>query len=533
MTIRVPKASTTTGGVRRARYLSPATQSMTLQVTQHSGGATVLNQTVGLTPTATGCSSSLATTICTLTISLSPGTYDAALATYDGPNATGNELSAGQTVGFTVSQGQANTLALTLSGIPASLQVASGAPAVHGSQDAGFTLYGISAQKLVVEALDVDGNVIVGPGSPTFTAGAQSGSGFTITNPTAAAPNTLVLTPPGANGQSETFTLAASYADGTCSTTGAVCSATFAVKNDVQTLFIANYDPTDTVTVYAPPYTGAPSATISNGVGFPDALAVDAANDLFVANASTVTEYAAPYTGAPSATITNGVNAPAALLLDAHGNLFVANYGIGTVTVYAPPYGGAPITISSGLSAPVALAMDAQGDLFVADIGQNAVLEFAPPYTSAPVATISDVNTNEPLALALDPVGDLFVANSGGSTVAEYAPPYSGAPAVISGGVSSPSSVVLDGANDLFVANAGASTVTEYAPPYSGAPVVTMTSGLSTPVSLVLDGANDVFVPNSGMPSLEIFAPPYRGTPVTIATGGSGAGGAFAAALTP
>jgi hypothetical protein len=527
VSILIPKAPSA-AAARRARYVSPATQSMTLLVTQQSGGATVLSETVGLTPTSSGCSSTLASTQCTLTLELLPGAYAASVSTFDGANGTGNELSAAQQVDFTVAQGQANPLALTLSGIPASLQVFSGAVAVHGAQSTGFTLYGIAAQKLQVEVLDADGNVIVGPGSPTFTVASASGSGFTIANPTSTAPNTFSLTPPGTNGQTETFTASAAYTDATCSTAGAVCSTAFAVKNDVQTLFVANYDPADTVTVYAPPYTGAPTTTISNGVSFPDALAVGAGNNLFVANANTVTEYAPPYTGAPLATITNGTSYPAALAFDAHGNLFVANAGNGTVTIYASPYTGAPTTIG-GLSEPAALALDGQGDLFVGDLGADTVTEYAPPYSGAAIATIDDANTVEPFALLLDPTGNLFVADNGSNVVAEYAPPYTTTSAVVTTGVYSPTSLLLDGAANLFVANGGTNTVTVYAPPYTAAPTVTMSAGL-TPVSIVFDGADDVFVPASGGMTVDEFVPPFTGTPATIA---NGVDFPFAAALTP
>jgi streptogramin lyase len=62
----------------------------------------------------------------------------------------------------------------------------------------------------------------------------------------------------------------------------------------------------DTVTVYAPPY--GPSnvtATITNGVNAVLGLAVDASGNVYVPNygGNTITAYAPPYTGAPFATI--------------------------------------------------------------------------------------------------------------------------------------------------------------------------------------------------------------------------------------
>jgi len=184
-----------------------------VKVTTNPGGTIVVNQNVPLTTGSPGCTAASGSTVCTLTFKMAPGTYDAAISTYDAGN---SELSAGQLLHFSVLEGHANTIALTLSGIPVALRVSGSTPAVHGSQAAGFTIYGLAAQSLVVQAVDANGNVIVGPGSPTFSLAALSGSAFTIANPTSGAPNTITLTPSGTITQSETFTLTAAYTDGTC-----------------------------------------------------------------------------------------------------------------------------------------------------------------------------------------------------------------------------------------------------------------------------------------------------------------------------
>ena len=104
-----------------------------------------------------------------------------------------------------------------------------------------------------------------------------------------------------------------------------------------QSLFVANAG-NSTVTGY--PLNDLATASpkrISSGVNSPVglmSLAFDASGDLFVANCGsacggtgvgTVTEYAPPYTGAPIATISKDVNAPLALAFDPSGDLFVAN----------------------------------------------------------------------------------------------------------------------------------------------------------------------------------------------------------------
>jgi sugar lactone lactonase YvrE len=523
VTVRIdaPKLAGTAGR-RRPQYLSAATTQMVIDIHQSGGSIAGYPKTVALTPTSGGCTSTLASTSCQIIVSLAAGNYIAALTAED---ASGRALSAAQSIALTVVANAANSIALTLSGIPHELDVASGARAVHGSQNEGLLLYGSAAQAFIVTARDVDGNIIVGPGAPTYAMSVVSGSGWTPSAPPATTPNTFTLTPPGINGAGAVLRVTATYPDTTCTQPGAVCTATFSVKNDIQTLFVANLNG-GTVTEYAPPYTGAPT-TISLGANSPYALTMDAAGNLFVANqlGNTVSRYAPPYTGTP-ATISTGVNVPQAVALDAAGNLFVLNYEVtpgnlsfGSVTEYAPPYTATPTTILTP-SGPRALTMDAAGHLFVADWGGSVVTVYALPYDGPPTTILSGVN--QPLSLAVDAAGNLFVGNYAGGyaggTVTVYAPPYTGTPTTISTGVSAPRSLTLDAAGNLFVGNHGNNTVTEYVPPYSGAPA-TISSGVNDPYALTFDGMGNLFVANASGDTVTVYAPPYTGAPTTISTG--------------
>lgn len=263
-------------------------------------------------------------------------------------------------------------------------------------------------------------------------------------------------------------------------------------------LFVANQ--TGTVTAYAPPYAATP-ISIANGVSRPQALALDARGDLFVANgngSNTVTMYSPPYGGAPTSVISAGVDDPVSLALDQSGDLFVVNAAANTVTEYAPPYSGAPTTIAKGLSTPSSLALDARGNLFVANLNTtpNSVVEFAPPFSSqsAPVATITN-GVNEQGSIAVTSA-NLFVPNQGANTVTEYAAPYSGSPTTIAGGQSQPIALAIDVLGNLYVANYGNNTVTEYASPYAVGAWTTLANGIGAPVALALSP------PTAGGPTL-------------------------------
>src|ERR1700729_1014209 len=263
-------------------------------------------------------------------------------------------------------------------------------------------------------------------------------------------------------------------------------------------LFVANQ--TGTVTAYSPPYNQTPVA-IANGVNRPQALALDARGDLFVANgngSNTVTMYSPPYGGAPAGTLSSGVNDPLSLAVDSSSNLFVVNAAANTVTEYAPPYTGTPTTISKGLNTPSSLALDVRGNLFVANLNStpNSVVEYAAPFSSqsTPIATITNgVNEQGSIAVAS---ANLFVPNQGANTVTEYTAPYSNVPTAIVGGQSEPLALAIDALGNLYVANYGNNTVTEYSAPYLGGSWSTLVSGISAPLALALSP------PTAGGPTL-------------------------------
>jgi hypothetical protein len=429
VTFKIDKPLGTSATNRRSpKYISPATTEITINVEQNGTSISGYPLTAQLTPTSNGCQSTLATLLCQVTLPLAPGSYTAILTTND----AGNQTLSAQTISFTIVGGQNNVVPLILSGIPYAIGVTTGANAVKGSATSGLTLYGSSTQPILVSAFDADGNIIIGPGAPTFTAAVVSGLNWNVQAPTTTAPNTVLISPPGTNGSGATIAVTAQYPDATCTQPGAVCTQTFSITNHIQTLFVAAFDG-NTIVEDVPP-TGSPT-TIMAG--------------------------AYPY----------------ALALSPAGNLFVANY-FGGVAGFAPPLSMSSvntINVTNGVSHPGALAFDAAGDLFVANYNTSNVTEYAPPYTGPPVVTIPVVAAQ---ALAVDPSsGNLFVTNDSAS-VLMYAPPYTGNPTTLSGGMNQPSNLALDGAGDLFVINSGNSSVTEYVPPYTVAPVATIVSGL-------------------------------------------------------
>jgi len=547
ITIRVPKrkAAHTVRHDSKASYVSPATVSMAIAIGR--AGKTVASETVNLVPGTSGCATTADGTVCGLTVPLAPGSYQASISTYDASNAKGNELSADQDAPFTLSAGRVGAVNLTLYGIPHAIRASGAGPGLRASGAGGLTLYGTSPQSLVVNLLDADGNLIVGPGAPTVSASVVVGTDWKISKSTGPASGRegLVVTPPGVNGASARIRVAASYPGHTCAAQGAICAAEIPMVNDVQNLLASVSYLVGSIVTYDPPFTSssAPKSTLSVPDGFPYEIALDPAGDLFYATGSGAGAFIAPNYTSSVAYQTSG--ASYSLALDASENLYIANMQgtppTGSVTVYArqtPLTGGNPyVTITKGLDNPTKVRVDGSGDVFVAN--SNTVTEYAAPLASAnaPAATLSASSSNVQ-DIALDSAGDLFVAYYngfiGGGAVAEYVPPFSDISqpvATIVSGVFFPETITFDSEGNLFVANSQGGTVNEFSPPFSSssAPVAAISNGPNVqPLSMVVDDAENLYVLNcfaqcttkSKYNSVSVYAPPYAGAPAATITNG-------------
>jgi sugar lactone lactonase YvrE len=259
-------------------------------------------------------------------------------------------------------------------------------------------------------------------------------------------------------------------------------------------LFVGNSNG-NSFSAFAPPYT-ARTFTNSKSVADPYYFAFDSHRNLFVANNSSVTmpegsvtEYAAPYTGTPEKTITTAMNQPNQLALDASDNLYVANTNnSGSLERYAPPYTGTPLAIPTH-TAPHALLVS--GNTLI--VGEKSSVEiFNLPLTSSgspvPFATFTNaVGTVN--AMTTDAQGNLWITNDAQATwgtVAEYKTPFSDAEAPTvtlsfsgaPGTSCEPYGILVDAKGNVYVANisCGASLQTQggivmFSPPLTNASV--------------------------------------------------------------
>lgn len=497
----------------KPQYLSPATKSISMAI----AGPTNVTQTQDLTVNSSGCSSTLASTQCTLILSLAPcpspptNCYTASVTTYDQTGGAGSPLSAAQTIAFTVTEGQSNSVDLALSGVPAKTLVVSTDSLSSGNSSDGYGLIGQGAHAFVAESLDADGNIIVGAGAPLFTISAPNGALFGVTTSpsttTASAPNTFAVTPPTAysNG-SASFTVTPTFAgqatDG-CAQPGAACApvtVTVAMKYRLFAFVANQYD--DDVSAYVVnPTTGALVPVVGSPFaagGQPLAVAVDPTGKFaYVTNDAddTVSAYTinatsgalAPVAGSPFAS----GSAPLAVAVDPSGKFaYVTNQVDDTVSAYTinvttgalAPAAGSPFATGSY---PAGAAVDPSGKFaYVVNGNDDTVSAYtidAATGALTPVAGAPVVTGVYPRGIAIAPSSMFaYVTNQADDTVSAYtinattgALTPAGSP-VATG--NSPYDVTVDPTGAFaYVTNQGDSAVSAYS--------INAVSGALTPVA--------------------------------------------------
>jgi hypothetical protein len=524
-------------GIRHARYLSPSTKSIEITAFDSTHLHQLAQASVNATPGTGSCTAPGAGTFtCTLSIAVPAGNDTFDVASYDGLGASGNKLSAIAAFPFDVVAGKGNQIAMTLGGIPATLDVALvGHNAfATGTALAGFQFGGIGSgaiQQVQLTAKDADGNIIVDPGAPALTLTSSAVSSLSV-SPVAGENGrfnveplveTNALTAPN---PSTALTLTATAtAFGTSSTP---VTATAKVQNDAVT-YVGEYD--KDVQVFAP-WSTSPIVTISM---IPDpqypSIAIDSSGNVYVSNyvAGTISEFP-PGTETPIRTIT-GLASPTEVLVDAAGNIFVDENGT-DVKEFTIAGGSVPSrTLSSttsptGIHVPHSIALDSAGNLYVSNELPSpsiGVAIFAPGTTTTPTATFFD-GMSQPVDIALDPAGHVYVVNYAGNDVNRYDPPFSNTTMVAatfgsSATLSGPQNLAVDASGHVYVTN-GNGHVLEYTTDSPLAAVRTFTNASVVPNSLSVDPLQNLYVPwVSGSPySVDIFAPGASTTPFNSLT---------------
>jgi DNA-binding beta-propeller fold protein YncE len=129
---------------------------------------------------------------------------------------------------------------------------------------------------------------------------------------------------------------------------------------------------------------------------------------------------------------------PASLAMDSANNLYVANQRVKSITIYPFLKPNHPRQITKGVAKPIVI-ISSSGDLYVLDYTRNSLSAYD-EQTLARVAVRSD-GIHCPSAMTLSTTGKLYVTNTCPSAVSIYAASDLTFEGSISNGISDPVAV--------------------------------------------------------------------------------------------
>jgi hypothetical protein len=324
---------------------------------------------------------------------------------------------------------------------------------------------------------------------------------------------------------------------------------------------IRKVTPSGVVTTLA----GSPGGGSADGTGAaarfwgPEAVAVDGAGNVFVADSTNDTIRKITPTGAVT-TLAGSANAsgsadgtgaaarfyvPLGVAVDGAGNVFVADSYNGTIRKITPA--GVVITLAGSADAsgsadgtgaaarfwePSGVAVDGTGNVFVADTDNNTIRKITPAGVVTTLAGTADssgstdgtgaaARFDTPYGVAVDGSGNVFVADSGNDTIRKITP--SGVVTTLAGtagslesadgtgaaaGFAWPEGVAVDGAGNVFVAeglhtirkitsSGVVTTLAGTADSFGSADGTGAAARFNGPYGVAVDGAGIVFVADS------------------------------------
>ena len=241
---------------------------------------------------------------------------------------------------------------------------------------------------------------------------------------------------------------------------------------------------------------------IGSGLKSPQAVAVDASGNVFVADAGANAVYEYAGGGGSGASVGSGLKSPAGVATDAAGNLYISDTGNNRV-VTVPNNGGvlntaSQSTLLSSLNSPGQLAVDFNGTLYIPETGSNDVVAFAKPtgLATSGLKTILPIpNLVEPTAVAVDANDILYIADKG--NVVESA---GGTVSNVGSNLTAPTGVAVDGSGSVLIADSGSGRIVRVPNEggvLTGSHQTIVNNAIISPYAVQLDAVGNLYATDS------------------------------------
>ncbi|AGY77780.1 cell wall-binding repeat-containing protein [Clostridium autoethanogenum] len=187
------------------------------------------------------------------------------------------------------------------------------------------------------------------------------------------------------------------------------------------------------------------SAPVVATLSYPQGIAVDSSNNIYVASDSN--NYFSKIS--PDGTILKtytGFDGPYGVSMDSSENLYVTSDLSNTVTKISKD--GTILKTYTGFNSPYGVAVDSDGNLYVVNQNGNTIQKVSK--SGELLKTYSDLNLNSPYGIALDSSNNIYVADYGNHAVKKVS--SEDGTILKTYDVSGPCGVAIDSDNNIYIA---------------------------------------------------------------------------------
>jgi streptogramin lyase len=296
-------------------------------------------------------------------------------------------------------------------------------------------------------------------------------------------------------------------------------------------IWVANYD--DAVSEFSPTGAALSPSDGFRGGGLEESfgLAIDANGNVWVCNEQSpaainaglgsVTELAPNGAVLSDATgfAAGGLDFPEALMVDAAGHIWIANYGNSTLTELSGngmPVSPEPGFKGGGMSFPVGISAGVAGNIWIVDQGANRVSAFSTTGAAlSPASGYTGGGLKVPQGIGVDRQGNVWISNYYGNSLSVFSNQglaLSPSTGYVGAGLDAPGGIAIDGAGQVWVANFDGASISELTGSAAAAPgsALSPPSGftidsLLQPFAVAIDPSGNLWVSNFGNDSLTEF----------------------------
>jgi streptogramin lyase len=231
------------------------------------------------------------------------------------------------------------------------------------------------------------------------------------------------------------------------------------------------------------------SSTFATAGTFPNAITIDSAGNLYVANRDSNTVSKITPLGVSTVFASTGTS-PRGITIDAAGNIYTANYGSNNVTKISPE--GVVLNtfnISTDETGPQGIAVDSAGNIYTANFGKGFS---ATKLNSTGTVIYTAVTDWGPYDIVVDSAGNAYTSNSNDRTISKILP--NGIVSKCADTGTSPRDIAIDSSGNLYVAVQGANRVMKILANCGAASNYGNTG--TGPFGITLDSAGNVYTVN-------------------------------------